>query len=97
MGIQPIVRGGKALSRDVDAEELGIWHSTAKGGQGGFYVVILSMAMWSAFPKKDGDRKKLDDVLWVMDKSIAVLHAMKEKEGGKRTGDEHPLAPISKQ
>lgn len=74
-----------------------MWSNTAKGGQHGFYVVLLSIVFWTKLVKTKTDQKDLEsaleDVPWVMDKSIEQLYVAREKGGGKRSGDENDATP----
>ncbi|KLO04512.1 hypothetical protein SCHPADRAFT_896976 [Schizopora paradoxa] len=76
--MQPAVRGRRMpLRRDFDSSVPGMWSALARGGQYGFYVVVLGLAFWSRLVDiaQDATATKAfdvarEDVLWVLEQAV---------------------------
>ncbi len=67
------------MSREFDTSKEDVWVRTAKGSMHGSYVLALSMAMWRQLYREDDSmedfNKAFDDVVWVLDHSLAALRS----------------------
>ncbi len=91
--LQPEERGGRwPLSREFDTSKEDVWVRTAKGSMHGSYVLALSMAMWRQLYREDDSmedfNKAFDDVVWVLDHSLAALRSGTAGAGSKRKAGE---------
>ena len=93
--LQPEWRGtGPEFSTDIRG--FGTWHELQKGGQNGFYLVLLSYCWWGAAASDEHGNgieptysEWLDaflDIAWVLDKMIEDLNHTEKQKGAKKRG-----------
>jgi hypothetical protein len=78
--LQPSWRGVNLVRKMVPEDER--WENTCKGGNNGFFIIMITLAWWKAANSTSGKWvEMLEDVIWVCEKMIES-----RQDGGMEKG-----------